>query len=415
VKRVYGKLSVEEEKILKAIDDDELVDYCKKLISVPSVFTQEQKISNVIEEDLKRFGLRAERIEVEGCGPDVVAYYPTSDGKDPSIVLHGHMDTVPVCEGWTMDPFKPTIVGNRLYGLGATDQKSGLAAAIIAAKALVESGAHIHRSFAVHAVTDEEGWSRGTSKLIEKGYYRGVKACIVTEPSNLNRLRNSRRGQALIDITIYGKAAHGAQPENGVNAIELATEIIRCITNLKERVHTQLVDYKLRKMSTSTCITKIVGGTDALSVPDHCVVRVSRHFLPGMTSRESLEELRSHISRMLPESFKGRFKVEFAPRPIGSPEYGSYETSGDSALVRTLRGVASLFGYSPPLVCGHSVADDCLIATAAKVPVVSYGPSSDIRSRASGTAHESDEYVYIDQLVDAAKIYAITLSRLSRL
>lgn len=90
---------------------------------------------------------------------------------------------------------------------------------IMAAKALVSSRVPLRRGFAVHAVGDEEDWGRGTTTLIEQGFYNGAECCIVGEPSNLSRLRNARRGTCLIDVVVTGKSTHGAQPEHGINAI----------------------------------------------------------------------------------------------------------------------------------------------------------------------------------------------------
>jgi succinyl-diaminopimelate desuccinylase len=320
------------------------------------------------------------------------------------------MDTVQVCDGWNRSPFSPTIDGDKLYGLGSVDMKGGLAAMIMAAKSLVSSGVLLEQNFAVHAVTDEECWSRGTTTLIDRGFYKGVKYCIVGEPSNLERLRNARRAQTLVDVIVRGRSTHGAQPENGINAIVEAAKVVNALSKIPEKTHPRIIDHRLRPLKTSTCILKVEGGSDALSVPDRCVLRVDRHVLPGSTLSEGLEEIKSHLNKTLDGETLSRVSVEFTKRP--APAYEPFETDANSPLVKTILSVSSRFGYDPPLISGLSVADDCLIATRCKIPVVSYGPSGDITTHASGRAHESDEFVYTKQVVDAAKIYAVTAYRI---
>jgi len=322
------------------------------------------------------------------------------------------MDTVQVSEGWTRDPFSAQIEDGKLYGLGSTDMKGGLTAIILAAKALTSSNLPLNHAFSIHAVSDEEAWGRGTSTLIEHGHYQGAKCCIVGEPSNLNRLRNARRGTRLLDIIVTGKSTHGAQPENGINAVTEAAKAIQALSKLPDKTHPRIVDFKLQPLKSSSCIVKIEGGSDALRVPDRCVIRLDRHILPGTTSKEALKEVNQVLDQNLDEETRNRVSVQFTPRPATAPAYEPFETAPESGLVKTILDVAGIFGYSPPLVAGHSVADDCLIAVNAGLPVVSYGPSSDITTNASGRAHESDEYVFTDQLIAAAKIYAIVAYRI---
>jgi len=405
-------LTAEEKKLLGAIDDREVIDYCKKLIEIPSVFGSEHRISEQIGRDLKEFGFETTSVPIENCGPSVVGTYSQTKGQDlPTLIFNGHMDTVQVCEGWTREPYVARVEGDKLFGLGSVDMKGGLTACVMAAKALVSSKSPLKRAFAVHAVSDEEAWGRGTSTLIERGYYKRAECCIVGEPSNLHRLRNARRGTRVIDIIVTGRSTHGAQPENGINAIAESAKVIAQLSKLPDKTDPRIVDFKLQPLKSSSCILKIEGGSDALRVPDRCVVRLDRHMLPGTTSEDAITEVRSFLDRNLDQDTKSRVSVEFTPRPHSAPAYEPYETKPESELVKTILEVSKLFGYTPPLVGGHSVADDCLIAKAG-VPVVSYGPCGDITTHASGRAHESDEYVYTQQVIDATKIYAVVAHRI---
>ncbi len=412
-----GGLTAEENKLVDAIDEREVIDYCKKLIEIPSIFGSEHRISEQIAHDLKHFGLQTTSVPIEKCGPSVVGTCSMGSGtwerRDPSaLIFNGHMDTVQVCEGWTRNPFSGTVEGDRLYGLGSVDMKGGLAAMIMAAKALVSLRPSLKRDFAIHAVSDEEAWGRGTATLIEQGFYEGAECCLVGEPSNLNRLRNARRGTCLVDVIVTGKSTHGAQPEHGINAIVEAAKAIGVLAKLPDKTHPRIVDFKLQALRTSSCILKIEGGSDALRVPDKCVIRLDRHILPGTTMQEALDEIKSYLELNLDSDTRSRVRIELTPRPQFAPNYEPFETDQESELIKTILYVSSSFGYRPPLVAGHSVADDCLIAARCKIPVVSYGPCGDIATHAAGRAHESDEYVFTRQVVDAAKIYAVVAYRI---
>jgi len=397
-----------ERKLIEAIREQETVDYCKRLIAIPSVFGSEQPIAEAVAQDLESFGLKANMVPVADSGPSVVGVVAGVHEK-PRLVFNGHMDTVQVCAGWTRDPFNPTVEGDRLYGLGAVDMKGGLAAIVMAAKALVSTGVPLKHSFAVHAVSDEECWSRGTSTLIGQRYYDEVKWCIVGEPSNLMRLRNARRGQCLLDVSVAGRSTHAGQPENGINAITEGAKVVEALSRFPQTTHPRILDFKLEPLTTSSCVLKIDGGSDALSVPDRCVIRFDRHLLPGMAIKQGLEEVRSHLQHNLEGDTYGRVKVDFTPRP-GLP-YEPFETNPESELVKTVLGASQRVGYEPKTIAGSSVADDCLIASSCGIPVVSYGPGGDISTHASGGAHESDEFVLWRQIVDAARIYALVAYR----
>jgi succinyl-diaminopimelate desuccinylase len=414
-KQNLAGLNADEKRIVREVDEQEVIDYCRKLVAIPSIFGSEHRISDQIAHDLKDFGLEVTSVPVANCGPCVVgaSSKPKSLHQDlRTLIFNGHMDTVPVCDGWTRDPFSPSVEGDRLYGLGSVDMKGGLAAMIMAAKLLISLRVRMKRDFAVHAVCDEEAWGRGTTTLIDQGFYATAECCIVGEPSNLDRLRNARRGTRYMDVTVTGKSTHASQPEHGINAIVEAAKVIEILSRLPDKTHPRILDFKLQPLKTSSCVLKVDGGSEALSVPEKCVIRLDRHVLPGTSLLQELENVKAYLEHNLDKDTFGRVRVEFTPQPGGALGYEAFETDPKSELVKTIQDVSSIFGYNPPLVAGFSVADDCTIAARCKVPVVSYGPDGDISTHASGGAHEADEFVLTQQVVDSVKIYAVTAYRI---
>ena len=112
------------------------------------------------------------------------------------------------------------------------------------------------------------------------------------EPSDLSRLRNARRGRCLVDILVGGKSTHGAQPEHGINAILEAGKVLNALSKLPDKTHPRVLDFELKPLKSSSCVLKIDGGSDALSVPDKCIVRLDRHVLPGTSLIQELDEIK---------------------------------------------------------------------------------------------------------------------------
>ena len=143
------------------------------------------------------------------------------EGDGPLVHLNGHYDVVPVGNDWTQDPFGGELVDGKIYGRGAADMKSGLAAQIIAVEALRRAGLkpNVHQS----AVPDEETVgvrNAGMGWLVEQGLLQG-DAVIITEPFGPDGVGIGHKGAIWGEITVHGKQAHGSAPQLGVNAIEL--------------------------------------------------------------------------------------------------------------------------------------------------------------------------------------------------
>jgi acetylornithine deacetylase/succinyl-diaminopimelate desuccinylase-like protein len=132
------------EAILRKIDASYCGRLLEEMVAIPSVVNEERELAEYLKRELEALGLRTRLQEVEKDRPNVIAVHEFPE-LGPMLMFNGHMDTVPVCEGWTNDPFEPVVKEGRLYGLGAADMKAGIACAITAVRALVESDAPLRR------------------------------------------------------------------------------------------------------------------------------------------------------------------------------------------------------------------------------------------------------------------------------
>ena len=176
----------------RAITTRDILHPLKKFISTPSVTGSEHDLATYIERDLSECGFEVDVVLAAGCGPTIFAQHHFRV-VGPKLLLFGHLDTVEPTEGWKHPPFKPTSVGSRLYGLGASDMKGGLAALIVAAKKLIHLP--LRGSLILALTSDEEMHSRGCDALIRKGKLKGVDAAISAEATGLDALEFGRRGR----------------------------------------------------------------------------------------------------------------------------------------------------------------------------------------------------------------------------
>ena len=196
---------------------------------------------------------------------------------DRPLIFSGHTDTVPVSSGWTRNPFEGEIEGERIYGLGASDMKSGLAAFITAVKDIKsEPEQDIYLLFDA----DEEASCLGGHNLIKTLTFDQA-SIIVAEPTNTS-LQIGQKGGLEIEATFFGQALHSSlgtiKNNRAHNAIHKAFEAFKSLQELE----TELATKKLTLFSSPTqSICKISGGTAGNVIPDKCSFTINRRLLPN--------------------------------------------------------------------------------------------------------------------------------------
>lgn len=291
------------------------------------------------------------------------------------ILLAPHLDTV----NFASDRQRlPSRKGGRLYGRGACDTKGSVAAMLTALAELSRTGrrpAHTELVFA--GLVDEEQAQAGSRALARAGL--SADLAIVGEPTRL-RVVTAHKGNVWLRLETRGRAAHGATPHLGRNAIHAMARVVEL---LETRYRSQLNHRRHPLLGSPTvCVGAIRGGTQANIVPDRCEIEVDRRTLPGETGRS----VRSEMTALLRE---GGCRATLQPvKPVDCPPL---ETSPQSPLVRQfLRTARQRAG------CGAQFFCDAAVLATAGIPSVVFGPG-DIAQ-----AHTSDEWISLSELERAS-------------
>jgi succinyl-diaminopimelate desuccinylase len=379
------------------MDNNRLLEILRDLVRIPSQYGTEHEISSWIFDFLIDVGYEAYTVEVLESGPDVIAEFIVDRAK-PYILLNSHSDTVEEMRGWTRNPYGE-LVDDKFYGIGACDMKSGLAVQLAIMEGLKKDEFKPRLNIMFTAVTDEELWSRGTITLIDQNIITPEKVAyaIVGEPHYLGNFLVGRRGRLILDITIHGKAAHGATPERGVNAINEAARLVQSLESLDVGYMEEF------DIGGSKCFLAINGGVISLSVPETVQLVLDRHYLPTQTSEMVLDAVLEIIknTELDPSTI---VEVNIHPRPTRAPL--PFYTPLDNPLVRiTGEEVKLATGIEPRFLLGRTVADSNFIGMLG-IPTIDLGPSGK-------GSHSADEWCDVSSLKQLYQVYQGILAKLN--
>lgn len=359
----------------------ELANLARQLVAIDSVNPDlvsggagERAIGQFVAEWSERAGLEVSVAEVAPGRPNITAIARGS-GSGPTLMFNAHMDTVGV--GEMKQPHEPRIEDGRLYGRGAYDMKAGLAAAMSAAAAVTGLAGDV----VVAAVCDEEAGALGTKAFLEHG--PRVDAAIVTEPTDL-AVAVAHKGFVGFEIETIGRAAHGSQPDLGIDAILAMGPILVELRALDQRLRD---GRKHPLLGTESLHASLVeGGQEFSTYPERCLVVGEWRTLPEGADVE--RELGEAINR---SGISGDLRLLFKGDP--------FEAADDDGFVRLVRHLAQAETVGVPYW-----ADSAHLA-AAGIPTVLFGPSG-------AGAHASVEWVDLpsiertrDVLVAVARNY----------
>jgi acetylornithine deacetylase len=323
-------------------------------------------------------------------------------GGGRSLILIGHVDVVPQGRNdWHNEPFCGKLQDGKIYGRGASDMKGGLMAALMALKAVKDSGVTLRGDVTVQSVIEEESGGAGVLSVIKRGYK--ADAAIVPEPTDM-RICPASIGAMWFRVTVKGLSAHAATAHLGVSAISKSVKIIDALSRLETARNGEGRHpfYEASPTPFSLTVGKINGGVFPTNVPEEVVMEGRMAIMPGeevTTARSAFEAaiaavaseddwLREH--RPLTEWFGFCFH--------------SNEIDHDHGIVKALCNSYTRVTGREAVVGGTPWGTDAAAMTRfGGTPSVVFGPGP------GETAHKANEYLDVQQLMDTTKVIALCI------
>ena len=381
-----------------AIDEGNLVSLTQELIAIPSVNpfapdvegapapavgSREHEVAERFGEMLAEAGCEVRFDEVSPGRPNVIGTLKGAK-PGPTVLLAGHLDTVGVNE--YDEPFNPVVANGRIYGRGSCDMKAALAAFVEVARVIHESGVEFAGELMIAGIADEEDRMAGSLHWAEVGPTPDF--AIVGEPTSLT-VCPAHKGQLGMYIRTFGKAVHSSLRAQGVNAIEKMADVIGAFGGYNDeliaRPHHPLVGH-------ATFSVGVINGGEIMStVPDFCQIEVDRRMIPGETPDGVEAEYRALLDPLAGNDPEFRYEIE------GPTMYARVLDTdlGNAVVATTIAEVEAVTG-APAVVEAFTGSTD---APNFGCPAVILGPGS------LAQAHSLDEYVAIDEVIAAARIY----------
>ncbi|MCG6877274.1 MAG: M20/M25/M40 family metallo-hydrolase [Betaproteobacteria bacterium] len=316
----------------------------------------------------------------------------------PTIACNAHGDVVPPGLGWTTDPYGAETRDGRMYGRGVAVSKSDFATYAFALMALKQSGARLKGAIELHFTYDEEaGGAIGPKWLLEQGISRPDYAISAGFSYGVTTAHN---GCLHLEVQVFGKSGHAAEPQKGHDALEAAALILNDLYAYRKAL--TALESKIPGIGYPTLVVGLIkGGINTNVVPDHVVFRLDRRIIPdevpGAAERflnalikesvRKMDGIRVEVRRIL-------FADPFVPVP------------GQERLVDAIsRNANAVFGVE---VKPHGVPlyTDARHYSEAGIPTVLYGAGPRTLEEANG--HRADENLLLDDLYKATEVVALS-------
>ena len=379
--------------------EEKLIKLCQELIKAPSYSGEEGEVAKVIENSFKELGF-------DDCFVDVYGnIIGRIKGNKPGkkILFDGHIDTVPVPDPskWTYGPFDGTIVDGKLYGRGTSDMKGQVGAMMYACSYFAEDcnkdfEGEIYIAGVVHEECFEGIAARKISEAVKPDYV------VIGECSELN-LKIGQRGRGEIVVETFGKPAHSANPDKGINAVYKMATVIQEINKLVPPVHPVLGPGILELVD-----IKSSPYPGASVVPEHCKATYDRRLLVGETMESVIKPLQDLAEKLMLEDEKMKIKVSYSVGKemcyTGNIIEGErffpgwlYEKDDEFTQI-AYEGLKSV-GIDPEITQYSFCTNGSHYAGEAKIPTIGFGPSRE------NLAHTIDEHIELSQLIKGTEGY----------
>jgi len=408
-------------KVLSFINADELTNLTADLVRINSVWdpaagTSEQPAADYVFKWAQEQGFAAQLEEVAPGRPNVIVTWSAGPGSR-RLMFEGHTDVVTPGDisSWKYDPFGAEIVGRIMYGRGTNDTKGNLAAMLIAMAALKRSEAQLGGTIVGGVLCDEEDQMLGVRDFITRGHADAVTAAVICEPQD-GLICTSQKGALRAKFAVKGRMSHGAMPLSGLNTAPAVAHIINSLHDLERRAaHQPGRDEHLGWPSfTPTVILAPSAGAPQLNVmPGESHVLVDIRTVPGQSHPAILKDLADmalEIERQVRQHYVDYDRLLQIERTHDLhitqeilTDRPCTLTDRNDPVVLAAHWATQQVSEKTPVYGGVPGATDGTFLWALKnIPIVTMGAGD------RQVPHQVDEWVNLDQLVETARIYALT-------
>jgi len=386
----------------------DVTDVCRALIREKSYSGEEQNVCEVIKVIMKAFDF--DEIIQDKYGNIYGIINGSMSG--PTQLFDAHVDTVTVPDAskWEHAPFEAEITEGKIYGRGTSDMKGALASMLIAARDYkLQTKGQFKGKIAVCGVVHEECFEGVAAREISKNL--SPDYVIIGEASSLN-LKHGQRGRAEIVVESFGKPAHSANPERGVNAVYQMAEVINALKKITPREDANLGKGIL-------ALTDIISSPfpGASVIPDYCKSTWDRRLLVGETKESVLHQIQVIVDDLSKNHSDMNVKVSLAKEnlicytgeTIGDERFfPAWFFDDESYFVKDVYEALKDAGFKAKLTHYDFCTNGSHYAGEANIKTIGFGPSEEY------LAHTIDEYVEIKQLEKAVLGYQVIMKTFSR-
>lgn len=389
-------LSALEKRVLGSIQESEVVGLLQSLIQQRSDFppgdcqSAVAVVADKFAESSVQFDIHARQEQQ----PNLVATLSGNSGG-PTLMYHAHIDTVSAGDPqvWQHPPFSGALEAGLIYGRGAGDDKSSVAAQVMALVTLARAGLLFSGNLQVAVVADEESGARQGTRWLRDNDRLRPDYLVVGEQTN-NQVAVAERVACGIDLTVFGKSTHGAMPWAGDNAV---LKTARVLVWLQDRLFPQLAARSHPYLPPATLnIGKIQGGLQWNIVPETCKVEMDRRLLPGETREAAMAEIQALLDEF--NETVEPLKYELFSTGKVAP---NINTSPNEPFVQYAQTALQDVTGRPQELTGYVQTSDGRWFAGDGFPIIIFGPSDPV------VGHATDEHVTVDQLVEATRFLTL--------
>ena len=384
--RAHGAISDNMSKRLELLQE---------MLKIDTSNCGETVLAEALAKRLSAAGIEVALAPVEGNRSNLVARLPGKSSHN-RLMFNAHLDTVPPMEGWTKDPFGGEIVDGKIYGRGASDTKSSLAAMASALIELSQEQVCLERDIILLGTAGEETDLAGARAFVATGGMVGVGCLVVGEPTNQvgKPLRidlvNVTKGCFVGVLKTKGLSSHGANPEEGINAILRMTQYLEWL-----RQNPPYAGYRRDPdLGPPTWAPTVMKAGEAENmIPDSCTVTLDLRPIPGMDEEDSLRPFREAAEKIWGSSWQEVIEIS------GRHFLPSIQCNANNPALVTALQIATDCGITTNVRSFFGASDASFLRTDAAMPFFIFGPGIE------NMAHKPDEYAQVEDYLASIEFY----------